>query len=152
MLDTTLTLDLLRPLSVFFADSATHFSAVALEHDETAADGNARVQLLNLIPDAAGDAVTVEVAGQEPITDGLAYRAATPYREYPIPQGGQLYVNVYTKAAPETPIVQSSISVQAGHNYLLVLRGYTQALQTELPGGDVLTIQPNPILDIINTL
>lgn len=152
LIDTSYTLNTEKPMSVFFADSVLKFSSVAVEHDEKVVPGEARIKLVNLIPDAAGGGVSVQVAAQEPLTDGLAYLQSTSYVEYPVPEGERLYLNVYAKDNTATPFIQTSIAVRPGHSYLLMLKGYTKSLLRVRPEGGLLRIPAEPRLEIINTL
>lgn len=151
LIDTVLVSSEQKPVSIFFADTATRMSAVALEQDEVVVPGKARLRLLNLIPDAKGGELIVRVATQPSLTEGTAYLAASDWAAYSIPEGGRLYVNVYAKEDTLAPLMQNSVTVKAGHSYLLVAKGYTRSVQIRPPGRPVIIISAAPRLDIINT-
>lgn len=150
LLDTSFLLTRQNPQSIFFADSATTFSAMVVEHDEIRVPDKARIKLVNLMPDARGGGVVVKIAALPAVTDSLPYLASTPYLEYPIPANERLYLSVFTKADTLTPLIQTSLTVQAGHSYLLITKGYTRSVVIRPPGGGLSIISANPRLDIMN--
>ncbi|MGH3088375.1 MAG: DUF4397 domain-containing protein, partial [Rubrobacteraceae bacterium] len=90
-------------------------AALLLISPAMAQDGEAKVRMVHLSPDAP--AVMVEVDG-EPVEDlaDVSYRDASPY--LPIPAGPH-EIAVFAVADPSEPVLEVSVAPEAGESYTI---------------------------------
>jgi hypothetical protein len=125
------------PVTVWFMDSLGSYQGIVTKDVFNHQDGKAGIRLVDASPDAGPVFFTInkEFAGGDPaqgipatgFPDTLKYGNISPFIQRSVAVLDTLKLRFYSVADSTTVLIRSSLIIQPGHAYTVVLAGYNQS-------------------------
>lgn len=139
------------PQSLFITDSTGIFRSVLLNDDKPVDDGTVNMRFLNFCPDAGDVFMTVNDQQVTGLSEPVGFCGYHNFAPVPVTGPDTLVIRLYKATDTVNILARFYATVYPGHAYTVFFSGYTAYKQYNNLSGVKQTVNPVPLINVINT-